>query len=64
MPGIVGFGFALRYDVPAQDAISCSVPVARLTAEHEARIVAVMRETRLRIEAAASPGRGGAPHWR
>ena len=34
--GIVGFGFALRYDSPAQDAISCSVPVARLTPEHEA----------------------------
>ena len=26
-----GFGFALRYDAPAADAISCSVPVARLT---------------------------------
>ena len=27
VPGIIGFGFALRYDTPAQDAISCSVPV-------------------------------------
>ncbi|MEU0071632.1 IclR family transcriptional regulator [Streptomyces sp. NPDC006332] len=61
--GIVGFGFALRYDSPAQDAVSCSVPVARLTPEHEARIVAVMREIRAKIEAAA-PGAGGAPHWR
>ncbi|CAM5668077.1 hypothetical protein SVIOM74S_08139 [Streptomyces violarus] len=42
--GIVGFGFALRYEIPALDAISCSVPVARLTPAHEARIVAVMRE--------------------
>jgi hypothetical protein len=33
--GIAGFGFALRYDTPATDAISCSVPVARLTEEHE-----------------------------
>ncbi|MFF9812235.1 IclR family transcriptional regulator [Streptomyces sp. NPDC014006] len=63
VPGIVGFGFALRYDTPAQDAVSCSVPVARLTAEHEERIVAVMREIRAKIEATA-PGTGGAPHWR
>ncbi|WSQ09113.1 IclR family transcriptional regulator [Streptomyces sp. NBC_01231] len=61
--GIVGFGFALRYESPAQDAVSCSVPVARLTPEHEARIVAVMREIRARIEATA-PGAGGAPRWR
>jgi len=61
--GIVGFGFALRYDSPVQDAVSCSVPVARLTPEHEARIVAVMREIRAKIEAAA-PGARGAPHWR
>ncbi|MBC2867967.1 IclR family transcriptional regulator [Streptomyces mexicanus] len=61
--GIVGFGFALRYDTPALDAISCSVPVARLTPAHEERIVAVMREIRARIEASA-PGAGGGPHWR
>jgi DNA-binding IclR family transcriptional regulator len=61
--GIVGFGFALRYDTPAQDAISCSVPVARLTPGHEERIVAVMREVRDRIEGVAAP-RAGAPHWR
>lgn len=61
--GIVGFGFALRYDTPAQDAVSCSVPVARLTPEHEERIVAVMREIRAKIEATA-PGSGGAPDWR
>ncbi|MER6785680.1 IclR family transcriptional regulator [Streptomyces sp. NPDC000658] len=61
--GIVGFGFALRYDVPAQDAISCSVPVARLTPEHEERIVVVMREIRARIEEAA-PGFGGGADWR
>ncbi|MET7453250.1 IclR family transcriptional regulator [Streptomyces sp. NPDC005574] len=61
--GIVGFGFTLRYDSPVRDAISCSVPVARLTPEHEGRIVAVMREIRAKIEATA-PGTGGAPHWR
>ncbi|MFD5632189.1 MULTISPECIES: IclR family transcriptional regulator [unclassified Streptomyces] len=61
--GIVGFGFALRYDVPAQDAVSCSVPVVRLTPAHEDRIITVMREIRARIEA-ATPGGAGAPRWR
>ncbi|MFC8090880.1 IclR family transcriptional regulator [Streptomyces sp. NPDC057301] len=63
VPGIVGFGFALRYDSPAQDAISCSVPVARLSAGHEERIVVVMREVRAKIEATA-PAAGGSVHWR
>ncbi|MBT2675546.1 IclR family transcriptional regulator [Streptomyces sp. ISL-14] len=64
--GIVGFGFALRYDTPAQDAISCSVPVARLSAGHEERIVAVMREIRAKIEATVPGGGGvgGSVHWR
>ncbi|MFJ2307483.1 IclR family transcriptional regulator [Streptomyces sp. NPDC087787] len=48
--GITGFGFALRYDTPATDAISCSVPTSRLTDEHEHRIIAVMREVRTKIE--------------
>jgi DNA-binding IclR family transcriptional regulator len=61
--GIVGFGFALRYDSPVQDAISCSVPVARLTPDHEQQIITVMREIRGKIEATA-PGAGGAPSWR
>jgi DNA-binding IclR family transcriptional regulator len=63
VPGIVGFGFALRYDSPAQDAISCSVPVVRLTPGHEERIVAVMREIRAKIEA-TQPASGGAVQWR
>ncbi|MEV0495764.1 IclR family transcriptional regulator [Streptomyces atratus] len=61
--GIAGFGFALRYDTPAIDAISCSVPVARLSEEHGTRIVAVMREIRTKIESAPSPA-SGAPDWR
>ncbi|TRO62508.1 IclR family transcriptional regulator [Streptomyces sp. IB201691-2A2] len=61
--GIAGFGFALRYDSPATDAISCSVPVARLDAAHEARVVAVMREIRTKIESVLSPA-SGAPDWR
>ncbi|MEV0219202.1 IclR family transcriptional regulator [Streptomyces sp. NPDC050704] len=61
--GIAGFGFALRYDTPAADAISCSVPVARLTEEHEARVVSVMREIRTKIETLPAPV-SGAPDWR
>ncbi|MER5556967.1 IclR family transcriptional regulator [Streptomyces sp. NPDC002793] len=61
--GIAGFGFALRYDAPAVDAISCSVPVARLSEEHEDRVVTVMREIRAKIESALSPA-AGAPDWR
>ncbi|GGL01248.1 IclR family transcriptional regulator [Streptomyces flaveus] len=53
--GIAGFGFALRYDTPATDAISCSVPVSRLTEEHQRRIVAVMREVRGKIESLLPP---------
>ncbi|KUN28912.1 IclR family transcriptional regulator [Streptomyces antibioticus] len=64
VPGIIGFGFALRYDSPAQDAISCSVPVARLTPEHEERIIAVMREIRGKIEATVPAAGGAAVHWR
>lgn len=61
--GIAGFGFALRYDAPAVDAISCSVPVARLTGERQERVVAVMRDVQTKIEALLSP-RSGAPDWR
>lgn len=62
--GIAGFGFALRYDTPATDAISCSVPVARLTEGHERGIVAVMREVRAKIEAVVPRVRRGSPEWR
>lgn len=61
--GIAGFGFALRYDSPAVDAISCSVPVDRLGDGHEARVVAVMREIRTKIENVLSPA-SGAPDRR
>ncbi len=63
VPGIAGFGFALRYDSPAVDAISCSVPLDRLTADHEVRVVSVMGEIRSRIEGLLPPA-SGAPDWR
>ncbi|MFI1442307.1 IclR family transcriptional regulator [Streptomyces fructofermentans] len=61
--GVAGFGFALRYGSPATDAISCSVPVPRLDAAHEERVVAVMREVRAKIEGVLAPA-PGAPDWR
>jgi len=51
------FGFALRYANPAMDAISCSVPVGRLTPERAEKIVAVMSEVRDQIEGIAPPPR-------
>lgn len=48
--GVRCFGFALRYASPATDAISCSVPVDRLTEERTAEIIAAMQRTRLAIE--------------
>ena len=51
VPGIAGFGFALRYDTPAIDAISCSIPVARLTAARPKEIVAALLTAREKLEA-------------
>jgi DNA-binding IclR family transcriptional regulator len=62
--GIAGFGFALRYETPAVDAISCSVPVARLTPRHQREIIEVMLAARAGIEGAAPPVTGGSgPDW-
>jgi DNA-binding IclR family transcriptional regulator len=36
--GLRCFGVAIPYRTPARDAISCSVPVARLTPAHEAKV--------------------------
>ena len=52
-PGLRCFGFALRYDDPVRDAISCSVPLERLDPGHEAAIVAAMSGARSRIEESA-----------
>ncbi|CAN5321034.1 IclR family transcriptional regulator [soil metagenome] len=48
--GLKCFGFALHYTNPAVDAISCSVPLARLTPERERTIVEVMAATVAEIE--------------
>jgi DNA-binding IclR family transcriptional regulator len=53
--GLQCFGFALRYANPAMDAISCSVPVARLNPERCETIVAVMSDVRDQIERFAPP---------
>lgn len=51
--GLQCYGFALRYSDPPTDAISCSVPLARLTPEHERQIIQAMEETRMMLERVA-----------
>lgn len=48
--GLKCFGFALHYANPPIDAISCSVPVARLTEQRQAHIIEAMSATVAKIE--------------
>ncbi len=48
--GLRCFGVAVRYQRPARDAISCSVPVARLAAGREEQIAAALLAARDRLE--------------
>lgn len=57
--GLQCFGFALRYSNPPMDAISCSVPVARLTPSRCDEIIAVMSDVRDQIERFAPPPPSG-----
>ncbi|MFE5769054.1 IclR family transcriptional regulator [Streptomyces sp. NPDC056485] len=50
--GLRCFGVAVPYRTPARDAVSCSVPVARLTADREQRIKAALFEARDRLSVA------------
>ncbi len=50
--GLRCFGVAIRYVTPARDAISCSVPIARLTAKKSAAIVEALLAGRDRLERA------------
>ena len=59
--GLKCFGFALRYANPVLDAISCSVPIARLTEEREAEIVSVMLDAVAAIERHSPTGEGYGP---
>ncbi|AZM88586.1 MULTISPECIES: IclR family transcriptional regulator [Streptomyces] len=47
--GLRCFGVAIPYRTPARDAVSCSVPVARLTEDHERAIKAALFEARDRL---------------
>jgi DNA-binding IclR family transcriptional regulator len=47
--GLMCFGVALPYRRPPRDAISCSVPVARMNAERERQIPAILLEARARV---------------
>lgn len=48
--GLKCFGFALRISSPPVDAISCSIPVARLTPDREKEIVEAMQDAVAHIE--------------
>jgi DNA-binding IclR family transcriptional regulator len=48
--GVRCFGAALRYQHPARDAISCSVPLARLIPGREEEIVAALLAARDRLD--------------
>ncbi|MET9698055.1 IclR family transcriptional regulator [Streptomyces sp. NPDC006529] len=50
--GLRCFGVAVPYRTPARDAVSCSVPVARLTPGHERAIKAALFEARDRLTVA------------
>lgn len=52
--GLKCFGFALRYQHPVIDAISCSVPLARLDAKREKTIVDTMTAAVAEIERGAA----------
>ncbi|QQS01952.1 MAG: IclR family transcriptional regulator [Austwickia sp.] len=51
--GLQCYGMALHYTEPVRDAISCSVPLSRLTPELERTVLAAMSAARLRIEQSA-----------
>jgi DNA-binding IclR family transcriptional regulator len=48
--GLRCFGVAVRYQRPARDAISCSVPVARLTGGRQEQIADALVTARDRLE--------------
>ncbi len=52
--GLKCFGFALRYQHPVVDAISCSVPLARLDAAREKEIVDTISAAVAEIERGAA----------
>ncbi|MFB4195271.1 IclR family transcriptional regulator [Streptomyces carpaticus] len=47
--GLTCYGVAIPYRTPARDAISCSIPVARLTEAHEQRIREALLHARDRL---------------
>lgn len=53
MTGVQCYAVALRYSEPATDAISCSIPVARVTPGREAHVVELLQSTRVQLERVA-----------
>ncbi|WP_127130225.1 IclR family transcriptional regulator [Georgenia sp. SYP-B2076] len=53
--GLRCFAVALRYSAPAVDALSTSVPLARLTPERETEIISALMRARDHIERSVAP---------
>jgi DNA-binding IclR family transcriptional regulator len=53
--GLRCFAVALHYAEPASDAISVSIPIARLSPEREAEIIAMLRSVSERITRVVAP---------
>jgi DNA-binding IclR family transcriptional regulator len=53
--GLRCFAVALRYSDPARDALSASVPIARLTPERETEILSALMRAREHVERAVTP---------
>jgi IclR family transcriptional regulator, acetate operon repressor len=60
--GLRCIGVALQYERPAKDAISCSVPMARMSAEREKEIAAALLSARDEIDRVAATSRRSRPH--
>jgi DNA-binding IclR family transcriptional regulator len=57
--GLRCFAVALRYTTPAQDAISASIPIARLTAEREREVIEALRSVGDKVSRVLRPVANG-----
>ncbi len=61
--GLMCFGFAVHHGTASVDALSCSVPLARMTPERESEIVAAMSAAVASIERTAPADDGYGPSF-
>jgi DNA-binding IclR family transcriptional regulator len=51
--GVQCYAVVLRYGSPVTDALSCSIPLSRLTPQHETRVLEMLRSTAVKLERVA-----------